>query len=130
MLILDDQILNKVRQHMARNGFSDEAVKPASLLRSLLTMAKEGTLKSGKNAGSISSCMKRDLALGLDDPYNERAVVSCDDMSKWEEEWDKSLQEDVGAFVAPLGMGCALLAVLFANPPLLASAEPLETSNM
>lgn len=102
MLILDDQILNKVRLQMARNGFSDEAVKPASLLRSLLSMAKEGRLKSGKNAGSISSCMKRDLVLGLEDPYNERAVASCDDMSKWEEEWDNHLQSDRDEMSEPI----------------------------
>lgn len=73
---------------MVRSGSSEEAIKPAALLQSLLTLAKEGSLKHGKNAGSISSCMKRDLALGLEDPFDERASVSCDDMLKWEEEWE------------------------------------------
>jgi len=94
MLILDDQILNKVRQHMIRNGFSDDAVKPAALLQSLLTMAKEGELCSGKmTAGSISSCMKRDIGMGLDDPYDERASNSLEDMRKWEDIWVQTAEE-------------------------------------
>jgi len=38
--------------------------------------------------------MRRDLLLGLDDPYDERAVMSCDDMSSWEKEWRKDTQSD------------------------------------
>ncbi|KAL3945079.1 MAG: hypothetical protein SGBAC_000808, partial [Bacillariaceae sp.] len=89
MLILDDQILNKVRQQMIRNGFSDDAVKPAVLLQSLLTMAKDGKLQTtqGMVTGSISSCMKRDTGMGLDDPYDERAFNSFEDMCKWETMW-------------------------------------------
>ncbi len=92
MLILDDHVINKVRQQMASSGLSDGAMKPASLIRSLLALANDGKLAEGENSGSISSCMKRDLLLGLDDPYDERAVMSCDDMSSWEKEWRKDLR--------------------------------------
>lgn len=89
LLILDDHVLNKVRHEMIQQGMSDEAIKPAVLLQSLLSLAKEGKLLPNKGAGSISACMKRDLALGLDDPYDERATISCADMETWEEEWLK-----------------------------------------
>jgi SpoVK/Ycf46/Vps4 family AAA+-type ATPase len=91
MLILDDHVINKVRHQMSNCGFSDDAIKPAALLQSLLALAKEGKLRPGANAGSISACMKRDLMLGLDDPYDERAAISCDDMLVWEDEWKKGL---------------------------------------
>ena len=41
--------------------------------------------------------MRRDLALGLDDPYDERAAISCEDMAKWEEEWQKGLDSSVSS---------------------------------
>eukprot|EP00980_Cylindrotheca_fusiformis_P027910 scaffold22568_cov125-Cylindrotheca_fusiformis.AAC.7 len=87
---------------MARNGFADDSIKPAALLQSLLTMAKEGTLKRGKNSGSISSCMKRDLELELDDPFDERASVSCHDMEKWEEAWESIDASSEGTEDEPL----------------------------
>lgn len=90
---MDDQVLNKVRHDMLHQGLSDDVMKPATLLQSLLTMAKEGKLRAGKDAGSISACMKRDLKLGLDDPYDERASISCDDMVIWEDEWLKGLND-------------------------------------
>lgn len=79
---------------MIQQGMSDDSIKPAVLLQSLLTMAKEGKLQSSSAAGSISGCMKRDLALGLDDPYDERATISCAEMESWEEEWRNSLKMD------------------------------------
>lgn len=94
LLILDDHVLNKVRHEMIQQGMSDDAIKPAVLLQSLLSMAKEGKLNPTKGAGSISACMKRDLALGLDDPYDERATMSCDDMETWEEEWCKGMKSE------------------------------------
>ena len=94
MLILDDHVINKVRHHMADCGLSDEAMKPAALIQSLLSLASQGKLRADESAGSISGCMKRDLMLGLDDPYDERAVISCDDMSKWEKEWRKGLENE------------------------------------
>ena len=92
MLILDDHVINKVRQKMANSGLPDGDMKPAALIRSLLILADEGKLTDGETSGSISACMKRDLLLGLDDPYDERAVMSCDDMSSWENEWRKDLR--------------------------------------
>ena len=92
MLILDDHVINSVRQQMSSHGVSDESLKPASLLQALLVMARKGKLKPAKDAGSISSCMKRDLSLGLDDPFDERATFSCDDMAKWEDEWNLGVE--------------------------------------
>lgn len=94
LLILDDYVLNKVRHDMIQQGLSDEAIKPAVLIQSLLAMAKEGRLSPSKDAGFISDCMKRDLALGLDDPYDERATISCAEMEVWEEEWSKARKAD------------------------------------
>tara|TARA_B110001450_G_scaffold255609_1_gene283597 strand:- start:549 stop:1340 length:792 start_codon:yes stop_codon:yes gene_type:complete len=100
MLILDDHVINKVRHQMASCDLSDEALKPAALIQSLLSLAANGKMVSGENSGSISACMKRDLLLGLDDPYDERATISCEEMSTWEEEWkadtkdESSLKED------------------------------------
>jgi SpoVK/Ycf46/Vps4 family AAA+-type ATPase len=91
MLILDDHILNVVRQQMSQHGVSDEALKPAALLQALLTMAQNGKLQPSTNGGSISTCMKRDLSLGLDDPFDERATLSCQDMLQWEEEGRKGI---------------------------------------
>ena len=89
MLIIDDHVINKVRHHMANSGISEEAMKPAALVRELLSLASEGKLKTTPQAGSISACMKRDLLLGLDDPYDERATLSCEDMAHWEEAWQE-----------------------------------------
>jgi len=94
MLILDDGVINKVRHHMTAYGLSDDAIKPAALIHSLLTMAKQGKLKADMDAGSISACMKRDLLLGLDDPYDDRASISCDEMILWEDEWKHSNNSD------------------------------------
>jgi hypothetical protein len=96
LIILDDHVLSKVRHEMIQQGMSDDAIKPAVLLQSLLSMAKEGKLQPNKGAGSISACMKRDLALGLDDPYDERATISCADMEAWEDEWIKGLKNNDG----------------------------------
>ncbi len=96
LLILDDHVLNKVRHEMIQQGMSDDAIKPAVLLQSLLSLAKEGKLQPNKEAGSISACMKRDLALGLDDQYDERATTSCAEMEAWEEEWIQEFESDEG----------------------------------
>ena len=107
MLILDDQILNKVRQHMIRNGFSDDAIKPAGLVQSLLTMAREGKLvrPSAKDTvtGCISSCMERDIGMGLDDFFDDRASNSIEDMRKWEETWTQTTAQEEEAQEASEG---------------------------
>lgn len=86
MVIVDDEILLSIRQQLLQMGYNNEDVKPVLLLRALLESAKNGELNN-KTGGLISQCMKRDLALGLDDPYDERAKSSCDDMEVWEDEW-------------------------------------------
>ena len=48
MLILDDHVINKVRHQMANCGLSDGEMKPASLIKSMLSLATEGKLKEGK----------------------------------------------------------------------------------
>lgn len=92
MVILDDEILMAMRQTLLKQGFSSEEVKPSALLRHLLDSARDGILNN-KRGGSIARCMKRDLVSGLDDPYDERATSSCADMTAWEEDWHKTLQE-------------------------------------
>jgi hypothetical protein len=94
MLILDDHVINKVRHHMLGSGLSEEAKKPAVLLQSLLSLAKKGKLKPTPNAGSVSTCMKRDLMLGVDDPYDERATMSLDEVVQWEEDWNNESDDN------------------------------------
>jgi hypothetical protein len=109
LLILDDHVVNKVRHEMIQLGMSDEAIKPAVLLQALLTMAKDGRIMDTKGAGSISACMKRDLTLGLDDPYDERATMSCADMEAWEEEWSKGVKSDASSDQKKFGKPLPLL---------------------
>lgn len=92
MVILDDDVLMSTRQKLLRQGYASEDVKPSALIRHLLESAREGVLNN-RVGGSIAKCMKRDLSLGLDDPYDERAMSSCTDMSTWEEEWHKTPEE-------------------------------------
>jgi SpoVK/Ycf46/Vps4 family AAA+-type ATPase len=112
MVILDDVILSGIRQNMLRNGHSEESVKPAVLIQSLLTMARQGKLK-GMAGGSISKCMQQDLSVGLDDPYDERAAASCQDMSTWEQKW-LALEEESGE--AKSGKEEAMPLVIFLRP--------------
>lgn len=105
MLILDDDVIDKVRARIMTLAFSPnyhgdsgeliskDDLKPAALLQSLLSLAKSGKLQPrvDNTGGSIYDCMRRDLMLGLDDPYDERASISCDDMLLWEKEWKKDL---------------------------------------
>jgi hypothetical protein len=78
MVILDDHILAQVKAQLK------EDVKPAVLLESLLSMAKT---KLPLGTGSIASLLKNDVSLGLEDPFDERATFSREEMTKWEEEW-------------------------------------------
>jgi hypothetical protein len=98
MVILDDAILSTIRQSLLRNGHAEEDVKPAILIQSLLNMARQGKLRGG-TGGLISKCMQKELSQGLDDPYDERATASCQDMVVWEEKSqaaeEKSREEDL-----------------------------------
>jgi hypothetical protein len=113
MVILDDATLAGIRQNMLRNGHSEESVKPAVLIQSLLAMARQGKLK-GCTGGSISKCMQQDLSVGLDDPYDERAAASCQDMSTWEQKW-LALEEN-GVAEAKSGKEVAMPLVIFLRP--------------
>ena len=84
MVVLDDNILSSIRQQLLRIGYTEEDVKPASLIQSVLTLAREGALRPTGGA-SISKCMRSDLSAGLDDPFDERASSSCEEMAKWEQ---------------------------------------------
>lgn len=81
MVILDDAIISSIKSQL-----SDENVKPAVLLESLLQLAQEGSMSSGGDA-SLAQCLEHDLTQGLEDPYDERAIASYEEMKKWEEEW-------------------------------------------
>jgi hypothetical protein len=63
---------------------------------------KEGKLLPNEDAGSISARMKRDLSLGLDDPHDERAAITCGDRNKWEVEWETSLKKEIEMTDDPL----------------------------
>jgi len=108
MLILDDQVINSVRAKMLNHGVKDERLKPAALLRGLLNAARTGRIDaSGKSSGSISSCMERDLSMGLDDPFDERATSSLDDMKAWEENWtpeDNDAAADIADDESPFSL--------------------------
>lgn len=103
MVILDDSVLALVRQHILNNNqkddqgtplLSEEELKPAFLIQSLLSLARTCKLRRGMpGSASIAKCMKQDLELGLDDPFDERATSSCEDMAKWEENWAEVEEE-------------------------------------
>ena len=86
MVIIDDETLMSVRKQLAELGYSNEDLKSAALVKALINSAQGGKL-STKVGGSIAKCMKRDLSLELDDPYDDRAKSSCEDMATWEENW-------------------------------------------
>ena len=96
VVILDDFVLSTIRRDLLAKGYSEEDVKPAALIRWLLDVASEGklTTKPGTVTGSLSRCMKDDLHDGLDDPFDERAIHSWQEMVEWEKMWvDKPLAE-------------------------------------
>ena len=87
MVILDDAVLESVQHECGGN------VKPAVLLESLLSMAKQQESHpktSSRECGSIANMMKRDLEDGLDDPFDERALSSRKEMVEWEHEWSSN----------------------------------------
>lgn len=86
MVILDDSVLQSVRQSLKEDGCNDELLKSSVLIQSLLDMAIEGSIQS---SGSIARCMTTDLSLGLDDAFDERATASVADMTEWEGTWQQ-----------------------------------------
>jgi hypothetical protein len=86
MVILDDDIIKSVRQTAIKAGDAKEDFKTSRLLRTLLKSAREGKL-TRRVGGSIAKCMERDISSGLDDPFDDRATSSFEDMEKWEDKW-------------------------------------------
>eukprot|EP00545_Synedropsis_sp_CCMP1620_P013271 CAMPEP_0119010872 /NCGR_PEP_ID=MMETSP1176-20130426/5302_1 /TAXON_ID=265551 /ORGANISM="Synedropsis recta cf, Strain CCMP1620" /LENGTH=1272 /DNA_ID=CAMNT_0006963613 /DNA_START=229 /DNA_END=4047 /DNA_ORIENTATION=- len=89
-VIIDDVVMSMVRQQLIhQGGYSEDDVKPAALLETLFTLAREGQLSSSNcSTASIAQDMESDLTAGLlEDPYDDRAVRSCDEMAEWEKEW-------------------------------------------
>lgn len=88
-VVLDDFVLSMIRQQLIQQGVED--VNPASLIETLLTMAKDGQLTSSScTPASIAQDMESELSTSLmEDPYDDRALRSCEEMGKWEAEWRK-----------------------------------------
>jgi hypothetical protein len=88
-----------VRQQLFQQGrFSEGDVKPAALLDSLLTLAKEGGLESNCASASLSQDMQSDLIAGLlEDPHDDRALRSCEEMAEWEKAWNVEASKNVGS---------------------------------
>jgi hypothetical protein len=88
--VLDDVVLSIVRQQLIqKGGYSEEDVKPAALIETVLALAKEGQLTSGySGSASLARDMEEELSAGLlEDPYDDRAIRSCEEMAQWEKEW-------------------------------------------
>jgi hypothetical protein len=95
-VIIDDVVLSMVRQQLIhQGGYSENEVTPIQLIENLLSAAKEGQLPSPSCLpASVSQDMEYDLSAGLlEDPYDERAIRSCEEMAKLEKNWQ--LQKDV-----------------------------------
>ena len=89
LVILDDIAIARVRHQL--QGFSEDDIKPAALVEGLLSLAKEGKLT--KASGSFVDRIKGDLETGLEDPFDDRAVSSSDEMQIWEDEWKTTCTE-------------------------------------
>lgn len=79
--LLDDAGLEGVRQSLANDRRLDlleksNELRNVNLIGHLIRLANLGKLSSSARSGKISSRMERDIALGLDDPFDELAVES------------------------------------------------------
>jgi SpoVK/Ycf46/Vps4 family AAA+-type ATPase len=85
-VVLDDSVLDAVRRHLLQCGCSESDCKPAALVRSLLSLSRKGISEwsNGTIGSTISHFMKSDLSEGMDDPFDERATSSFEEMLKWE----------------------------------------------
>ena len=96
LLYLDDSVLDAVRLHLRRSGCSESDCKPAALIRSLLSLAKQGmSPPNGTVMSNISNLMRSDLIGGIDDPFDERATSSFEEMVKWETSSQKGNETSV-----------------------------------
>jgi len=91
LVLLDDTGFEGVRQalvndpHLNLDEKSAE-LKSVALLNHLIRLANEGKLRNN-TTGKISSRMERDIALGLDDPFDELAIESMKLMRDEERSW-------------------------------------------
>ena len=87
------------QQLLQKGGYSEDDVKPAALLETMLTLAKEGQLASSTCASaSISQDMESDLTTGLvEDPFDDRALRSCEEMVQWEKLWKPEKTTNTGS---------------------------------
>jgi ATPases of the AAA+ class len=98
LVLLDDTGFEGVRQalvndpHLKLDEKSPE-LKSVVLLNHLIRLANEGKLRK-KTTGKISSRMERDIALGLDDPFDELAIESMKLMRDEERSWMESIPHD------------------------------------
>ena len=91
LVLLDDVGLEGVRQSVANDPRIDlfeksNELRNVNLINHLIRLANEGKL-SQEVSGRISSRMERDIALGLDDPFDELAVESMKMMRNEERTW-------------------------------------------
>lgn len=95
LVLLDDTGFEGVRQALVNHPHLDldeksVELRSVNLLNHLIRLANEGKFHN-KTSGKISSRMERDIALGLDDPFDELAVESMKLMRNeeklWMEEW-------------------------------------------
>ncbi len=106
MVLLDDVGLEGVRQSVAndpRVRLEDKSneLRNVNLINHLIRLANEGKLKNrmrkNKVMGRISARMERDIALGLDDPFDDLAVESMvlmrDEERTWLENMDATTDE-------------------------------------
>jgi len=92
LALIDDVALDGVRTILAEEypelGLGVDAVelRTSSLVGHLIRLANGGRLTE-EGGGRLSDRMERDLALGLDDPYDELAVESLKLMREEEDMW-------------------------------------------
>ncbi|KAL7557887.1 hypothetical protein ACA910_010934 [Epithemia clementina (nom. ined.)] len=98
MVVLDDQVIASVRAELLAQGFAEDQVKPAALLQHLLSLSPSSAaaLLPQHKSGSIAAAMQRDMDQLLDDPFDERARKSLDDMKAWEASWEEYRNEKIG----------------------------------
>jgi len=94
LVLLDDMGLEGVRQNLVNDGrlaFHENSneVRNVNLMNHLIRLANEGKLTRGMH-GKISCRMERDIALGLDDPFDDVAMESMKLMRDEERTWMES----------------------------------------
>lgn len=86
---IDDDVLDDVKSKLLQQGYSEDDVKMSAIVKSLLALGRRGAILN-KGSASIASCMRTEMAAGLDDPFDDRATKSCEEMTIWESGWSAS----------------------------------------